>query len=80
MTALQIRDLPEEIYEKIKELSEQEHRSLSSQVLTLLEQSLQSETNETNRTQLIKSIKQQQSEWSRELPEPSRLISEDRNR
>ena len=51
MPALQIRDLPDELYRKIKDLSEREHRSLSSQTLVLLKKALEREEQPRQRRQ-----------------------------
>lgn len=81
MPALQIRDLPDEIYNKIKELSEKEHRSLSSQALVLLKKALShEESNQERRKKIIKEIESTQNKWSDDLPAPEDLIADDRAR
>ena len=40
MSALLIRDLPEELHDKIKDLAQRNQRSLSAEVIDLLEQAL----------------------------------------
>lgn len=81
MPALQIRDLPEDVYEQIKQLSEKEHRSLSSQALVLLKKALAlTENPRDRRSVLVETIEKQHDEWRRDLPEPADLIAEDRVR
>lgn len=40
MPTLQIRDLPADVYHKLAEAAEREHRSLAQQAIALLERSL----------------------------------------
>ncbi len=82
MGALQIRNLSEPVYQRIKELSEQEHRSLSSQALVLLEQALSGkEAKNRKRRETIAELKQSEENWPEEkLPGPEKLLAEDRRR
>lgn len=41
MPALQVRDLPQDVYDDLKAQAEQEHRSMSQQTIVLLQQALQ---------------------------------------
>lgn len=81
MPALQIRDLPDDLYDRIKRLSEREHRSLSSQALVLLEEALsRTEEPRERRLELVEAIERRHEAWSDELPAPEELIAEDRAR
>lgn len=63
MPALQIRDLPDDLYERLKRLSEQEHRSLSGQATVLLKEALSDETeNRDRRDHVIEIIDRQRDE------------------
>lgn len=81
MPALQIRDLPDDLYERLKRLSEQEHRSLSGQATVLLEEALSNENQDRDRrSEIIEAIDKHREEWSGSLPEPADLVAEDRER
>jgi antitoxin FitA len=57
MASLQIRDMPEELYESLKLRAEKDHRSLAQQALVLLSESLKSKgQNSTRRMDAIKKI------------------------
>jgi antitoxin FitA len=40
MTTISLRDIPESLYQEIKELAEQERRSINQQILVLLERAI----------------------------------------
>lgn len=81
MPALQIRDLPDDLYERLKRLSEREHRSLSGQATVLLKEALSEGTeNRDRRDDVLETIDRERDEWSETLPEPADLVAEDRQR
>jgi hypothetical protein len=41
MANLSLRDVPDELYQQIKEIAEHERRSINQQILVLLERSVQ---------------------------------------
>lgn len=49
MASLQIRDMPEELYQSLKARAEKDHRSLAQQALVLLSEALYPETGGNNR-------------------------------
>ena len=83
MPTLQVRDLPEHIYEQIVELAETDRRSITQETIILLEKALESEKqNKNNRKKLLDHIVEEtQSEnISDDIPDPVPLIREDRER
>jgi plasmid stability protein len=80
MPSLQIRDLPEDIYEALSFRAANEHRSLTQQALADLTQVVKSRQTDV-RKELLASIRQ---EISNEAPTeellPENLIREDRSR
>ena len=83
MPTLQVRDLPEHIYEQIVELAEKDRRSITQETIVLLEKALEIEKhNKNNRKKLLNHIvKETQSENnSDDIPDPVPLIREDRER
>jgi plasmid stability protein len=68
MAVLQIRDLPDHLYDKLKSAAEREHRSLSQQAIALLERALASTASpKARRQELVREV------LARELPETSQL-------
>ena len=82
MATLQVRNLPEHIYNKIVELAEEDRRSITQETIILLEKALEMEKqNKKHRKKLLnKIIDETQTDRFDEVPDPVPLIREDRNR
>jgi len=82
MPTLQVRDLPDYIYQQIVELAETERRSITQETIILLEKALEIEKqNKYQRKKLLENIvKETESEYNLDLPDPVKLIREDRDR
>ena len=82
MPTLQVRDLPEYIYEQIVDLAEAERRSITQETIVLLEKALEIEKqNKNQRKKLLDHIvNETKSDNNENIPDPVKLIREDRNR
>ncbi len=82
MPTLQVRDLPEYIYEQIVDLAKAERRSITQETIILLEKALEMEKlNKNQRKKLLDHIvNETKSENNEDIPDPVKLIREDRNR
>ena len=82
MPTLQVRDLPEYIYEQIVDLAEAERRSITQETIILLEKALEIEKqNKNQRKKLLDHIiNETKSDNNEDIPDPVKLIREDRNR
>ena len=81
MPNLQVRDLPENIYNQIKELAEKERRSITQQTIVLLEKALEIEReNKERRKKLLDQLVETDEEIKGDIPDPVPLIREDRER
>ncbi len=82
MPTLQVRNLPEHIYNKIVELAEADRRSITQETIILLEKALEIEKqNKEYRKKLLEQIiDETNSENLSDVPDPVLLIREDRNR
>ncbi|MBL8227436.1 MAG: hypothetical protein JNL98_03125 [Bryobacterales bacterium] len=82
MPTLQVRDLPEDLYLKLTEAANREHRSLAQQAIALLAQALRTTPSpRERRNALLDQIAA--SGFRKKLPRdqsPQKLIREDRNR
>ena len=79
MPTLQVRDLPEDIYQKLNYLAEKEHRSLAQETIVLLKEGLQNKlSNQNRRKHLLENFKGLGVDVTG-LPEPADLIREDRD-
>jgi hypothetical protein len=82
MPLLQIRDCPEDIYNRLSIVARKEHRTIAQQTLVFLEKSLgQEQSNIERRRALIEKIQATDdvSEEARAV-DPVKWIREDRNR
>ena len=82
MAILQIRDIPEQIYEKLKSEAKKKHRSLAQQAVITLTKGLDTPSNpKERRSLLIDSLKlDNQEKKSYKLSDPVKIIREDRER
>jgi len=83
MPSLQVRDLPEHIYEKIVHLAEADRRSITQETIVLLEKALNmEEENKKRRQQLLDKIEEEtkKESYEKEKFAPVKLMREDRER
>jgi len=83
MPSLQVRDLPEHIYQKIVQLADYERRSITQETIVLLEKALEIEKqNKERRKVLFNSILNETSKnnQTQNVLDPIPLIREDRER
>jgi len=88
MPTLYVRNIPDDLYERLQELASSQHRSISAQVLTILEQALPTKPQQA-KSETTKSITEILAESRRRrrvnptdfgLPDSTTLIREDRDR
>jgi plasmid stability protein len=82
MPSIQVRDLPEEIYNKIKNNAQKDHRSLSQQAIVTLKKGLGIDENHKERRRiLVDQIMSRRVAFDiAKLENPVNLIREDRDR
>ena len=82
MPSLQVRELPENIYQLLQESAKKEHRSLAQEAVITLARGLQtSVSNKKRREKLLKSIAAHPCCYDKnKAPDPVVLIREDRER
>lgn len=82
MPSLQVRDLPEHIYQKLLSDAKSQHRSLAQQAVSSLSKGLEtSENPKDRRKKLMSQIRSRRPEIdTAKLENPVDLIREDRNR
>jgi len=82
MPSIQVRDLPEQIYNKIKSNAQKDHRSLSQQAIVTLKKGLGIDENHKERRRiLVDQIMSRRVAFDiAKLENPVNLIREDRDR
>jgi plasmid stability protein len=81
MSLLQVRDMPEDLYEKLARVAKQSHRSIAQETIVLLKKALHNEESHIHRRQrILNEIKENKIEDSSSFPDPADLVREDRDR
>jgi plasmid stability protein len=81
MPLLQVRDLPEDLYEKLARVARAENRSIAQETIVLLREALnQKEERMAKRRDLLDAIGSQVAEGADSFPDPVSLLREDRGR
>jgi len=78
MASLQVRELPEQIYEKLKTEAAKKHRSLAQQAVITLAKGLDSPIDPKERRRII--LEELDKKKGDKRSDPVRLIREDRER
>ncbi|MDA2925541.1 Arc family DNA-binding protein [Acidobacteria bacterium AH-259-L09] len=81
MATLHVRNVPEEIYEKLKKRASAENRSISAQTIALLRNALQRPPRSPG--EILDQIRERSLHYQPQKgrsPDSTRLIREDRNR
>lgn len=79
MATLQIRDFPDDLYDKLKKEAENERRSISQQTIVLLEKALNNTVNIERRRKAIDELKKLDLKFSSSF-DITKSIREDRKR
>lgn len=80
MPSLQVREVPQHIYDQIAFRAKAEHRSIAQETVSLLAKGLECELNPRDRRRNILKNLNSNNTFSHKIPDPVSLIREDRNR
>jgi len=80
MPTLQVRELPEDVYNQLSYLAEKEHRSLAQQTVVLLKEGIRSRLKAKERRKLLLERTPELGLSSVDLPDAVELVREDRER
>jgi len=81
MALLQVRDVPDELYEKLAKVAESEHRSISQETIVLLKKALEFQHERISRRKFVLAkIKETRLPNVVDFPDPAELLREDRDR
>jgi len=81
MPLLQVRDIPEDLYNELSKVAKQDNRSIAQETIVLLRTALKLDTERTKkRRTLLAEAKELNIDMQDTLPDPVELIREDRNR
>lgn len=80
MQTLHVRSVPDELYERLRSLAQVEQRSLSAQVIHLLDRALQEEAQRQDQAQILAEIRRRRFTPPTPAPDSVEMLREDRNR
>lgn len=81
MPLLQVRDVPEDLYERLSQIAEQDNRSITQETIILLKKALNyKESRISRRKRILSEIRNDVIDESNKFPDPAILIREDRER
>jgi hypothetical protein len=81
MPLLQVRDIPQDLYEKLAQVAESENRSIAQETIVLLRKALNlTEERISRRKKVLDLIRKNKTEGTNDFPDPVTLLREDRER
>lgn len=80
MPTLQVRDLPSAMYQQIHYLAKKEQKTITEQTISLLQESINEKIGNKNRRKVILKKMEELDFTGEELPRPTKLLREDRDR
>lgn len=80
MQTLHVRSVPEELYDRLRALAQAKQRSLSAQVILLLDRALEDEAQRQEQTQVLADIRRRRFTPPPAAPDSIEMLREDRKR
>ena len=80
MPILHVRNVPDDLYEDLQALAKANHRSISAEVLTILEGAAEAKRSQVAQRKLLARIRRNRISLPKGLPKIEALIREDRKR
>jgi len=82
MPILHVRNVPDDLYTRIQRLANAKNRSMSAQVIRLLDQAVQTEEARRSQTRILAGIRRRRVSYTRHpsAPDTVALLREDRER
>jgi len=77
---LHVRSVPDELYNRLRQLAQAKQRSLNAQVILLLDQALEDEAQRQKQTQILVNIRRRRFTPPPTAPDSLEMLSEDRER
>jgi len=78
MARILLRNVPESVYQRLKQAAAQSHRSIAAEALARLEQSLEDDIVHLGRLQALRDLDRLWEEEGRQFADSAPLIREDR--
>jgi antitoxin FitA len=80
MSTLHVRSVPEDLYERVRQLAKLRSRSLGAQVITMLYEAIDEEEQRKDQARVLTSIRRRRLVPTKKTAESLELLREDRRR
>jgi plasmid stability protein len=80
MPTLHVRSVSEDLYNRLRQMAREQNRSLSAQVITLLERAMQAEEQLQERSTALQSLRRRRFVPPAKMADSAALLREDRSR
>jgi len=81
MPLLQVRNIPQDVYDSLSRLAQQDNRSIAQETIVLLRKALHLDQERSiRRKNILEEIKNLQISGTEDFPDPADLIRQDRER
>ncbi len=80
MPTLHVRNVPEELYRRLQEQAEKENRSLSAEIIYLLQSVVHSLHHRRRQTEILRELREHRFTPPADAPDSTMLLREDRER
>lgn len=80
MATLHVRNVPDDLYEKVRQWAKNERRSLSAEVIAILERATENEELRARRARILEEIRRERFTPPPGTPTAEEMIREDRDR
>ena len=80
MNTLHVRSVPDDLYERLRELAHARNRSLSAQVITMLSEAVEKEEHRKEQVKALGAVRRRRFAAPRGTPSSLELLREDRGR
>ncbi|MBC8335117.1 MAG: hypothetical protein ISR59_08250 [Anaerolineales bacterium] len=80
MSTLHVRSVPDELYQYIQSLAQKSNRSLTAQVISMLNQAAEEEKRREKQKQTLYAIKNRRFQVAEDAPTSLELLRDDRSR
>jgi hypothetical protein len=80
MPTLHVRNVPKNLHERIQALSHAKNRSMSAQVISMLNDAVEEDELRQGRSQILGAVRRNRFTYAENVPDSATLLREDRER
>lgn len=80
MATLHVRNVPEDLHERIQAIAQAKNRSMSAQVISMLSKAAEEEELRESRSRILAAVRRRRFTYTQKVPDSATLLREDRER